>query len=122
MGRQGKGSKELSRIAQQEVDALPARGALPWYPSMAGPAMNGTQAQPRVRITSHVCSDEVGPRPSQEVDPMGQVPGQQGTQRVPLLGTHSAAMLPQPSWAGCHLSLKAAPKSKGGNTFLGEAV
>lgn len=46
MGRQGKWSRELSRIAQQEVEALPARGALPWYPSMAGPAMNGTQAQP----------------------------------------------------------------------------
>lgn len=46
MGRQGKWSRELSRIAQQEVEALPAWGALPWYLSMAGPAMNGTQAQP----------------------------------------------------------------------------
>lgn len=82
MGRQGKGSREPSRIAKLEVEALPAIGALPWYPRMAGPAVNGTQAQAMVMITSHICRNEMGPRPSQEVDPMGHDPSQQGTQWV----------------------------------------
>lgn len=54
--------------------------------------MHGTQAQRRVRITSYVRSDKVGPRSSQEVDPTGQAPGQQDTQGVTLPGTYSAAM------------------------------
>lgn len=119
-GKAGKGEQGAER--DSTAGGGPARGALPWYLSMAGPAMNGTQAQPRVRITSHVRSKDIGPRSSQEVDPIGQDPGQQGTQWVTLPGTHSAAMPPQPSWSGSHLSLKAAPKSKGGNTLLGKAV
>lgn len=71
MGREGKQSREPSRIAKLEVEALPTIGALPWYPSMAGPAVNGTQTQVMVMITSHACRNEIGPWPSQEVDPMG---------------------------------------------------
>jgi len=82
MGRQGKGSRGLSRMAQREVEALPARAALSCYL-----CTNGTQAQPRVRITSHVRSGEVGARPSQEAEPMGLAPGQQGTQQVTPAGT-----------------------------------
>ena len=114
MGRQEKGSRELSRTAQQEVEALPARDALPWYVSMAGPAMNGTQAQPRVRITSHVHSNEVGPRSSQEVDPMGQDPGQQGTQWVTLPGTRLSCNAPTTQLGRLSPQLESCSKIKAG--------
>lgn len=85
--------------------------------------MDGTQAQPTVKITSHVCRvHEVDARSSQEADPKGRDTDQHGTQWVTLPGTRSAAMLPQPSCTGSHLSLKATPKSKQGNTLLGKAV
>lgn len=44
MGMWGNGSRELSRIAQQEVEALPVKGALPGHLNMAGPAITGIQA------------------------------------------------------------------------------
>lgn len=121
-GKAGKGEQGAEQDSTVGGGRSTSQGCIAMVPEYGRPCNEWYPAQPRVRITSHVCSDQVGPRPSQEVDPMGQDPGQQGTQWVPLLGTRSAAMLPQPSWAGCHLSLKVAPKSKRGNTFLGEAV